>query len=284
MKNILITGCSSGIGYELIEPLLGRGWTVIATLRNAEKRADLFAGLHDRFHDRLILRELDVTNVHDLQATAAFIKERFNGKLDCLLNNAGFGVFGPLELTSEEQVRQQFDVNVLGLINLTRVLLPHLRASRGRVVNVSSILGLIALPQSSLYCASKFAVEGLSESLYHELKPHGVRVCIVEPGGFRTKFGHNINWCNDATASSQSGGAYELQTTSYRNYLLQKLNRPGNSLAPLLKKIVFAVESPSPPLRVRAGIDCQLGYLALRLLPLPVRLKITEIGLRIIAR
>lgn len=230
------------------------------------------------------MRELDVTNSDDLEATAAFIKERFNGKLLCLLNNAGFGVFGPLELTSEEQVRQQFEVNVLGLINLTRVLLPQLRASRGRVVNVSSILGLIGLPQSSLYCASKFAVEGLSESLYHELKPHGVGVCIVEPGGFRTKFGHNINWCNDEVASQQSAGAYDQQTSSYRSYLLRKLNRPGNSLAPLLSKILFAVETSSPPLRIRAGLDCQFGYLALRLLPLPIRLKITEIGLRFIAR
>jgi NAD(P)-dependent dehydrogenase (short-subunit alcohol dehydrogenase family) len=284
MGTVLITGCSSGIGYELIEPLLQRGWTVIATLRNATAREELFSKLHALAAGRLIVRNLDITCSKNIEEVSDFIRTTLNGKLDCLINNAGYGVFGPLEITSSAQVQQQFEVNVIGVINLTRALLPFLRSSRGRVINISSILGLVGLPQSSLYCSSKFAVEGLSESLFHELKPHGVRVCIIEPGGFRTRFGYNINWAEDSQALQAAGKTYDLQATSYRNYLLRKLNRPGNSLTPLLRKIISAVESNSPPLRIRAGIDCHLGYLALRLLPLPIRLKITELGLRFILR
>ena len=178
-KTVLITGTSSGFGRQLAPRFLNAGWTVIATLRDASKRSDLFAADLAKSPGRLFVLSLDVARENERVAAAGFIDRQFEGKLDCLVNNAGFGLFGALEDLSEDQIRRQMEVNFFGLVLLSRSLLPHLRRARGRIINITSALGYLGMPLTSLYCASKFAVEGLSESLYYELKPHGVQVAIV---------------------------------------------------------------------------------------------------------
>src|SRR5262245_19631363 len=193
-KTILITGCSSGFGRLVIPEFLREGWHVIATMRDAANRKGIFNEELNGYRDALSLLSLDVTNEAERAAAKNFIEEKFGGKLDCLVNNAGYGLFGAVEDLSEAQIREQMEVNFFGLVLLTQMLLPQLRKASGRIINLSSVLGFTGMPMSAMYCASKFAVEGFSEGLYHELKPHGVQVALVEPGAFRTNFAEKLTW------------------------------------------------------------------------------------------
>lgn len=181
-QTILITGTSSGIGKATAIYFLEKGWNVVATMRQPEQDQDLPE------HAQLLKLRLDVQDSASIQAAFSQTVERF-GSLDVLLNNAGYGSAGPLEAASDEQIRRQFDVNLFGLIDVIRAALPQFRAQqKGLIINISSIGGLITLPLFSLYHASKWAVEGLTESLQYELNPLGIQLKIVEPGGVDTDF------------------------------------------------------------------------------------------------
>lgn len=263
MKSILITGASTGFGRELATVMLERGWLVYAALRNVDKRKDLFATDQKRFADQLKLVDLDVTNGKQRCKAFALLSEHGKG-LDCLINNAGYGLFGALEEISEEQFRAQMEVNFFGAAFLSRDLLPLLRQNRGRIINVSSVLGLCGFPLTSAYCASKFALEGLSEALHYELRPHGVQVCVVSPGAFRTKFSANVVWGRD---SSRPGSAYARQTENYRQ-LKQKLSSGnGNTPKTVVKVLTRLIESKNMPLRVRVGKDAHMTHLVRDFLP-----------------
>ncbi|UVF19803.1 SDR family oxidoreductase [Microvirga terrae] len=183
-RTVLITGTSTGFGEATARLFASRGWNVVATMRRPEEGAAL-AGL-----DNVLVTRLDVQDQASIDAALAAGIERF-GRLDVLVNNAGFGLFGVFEGTSRDKIREQFDVNLFGLMDVTRAVLPHFRAHRaGVIVNVSSGAGVFALPMISLYCASKFALEGFSASLSYELASLGIAVKVVEPGGVTsTRFG-----------------------------------------------------------------------------------------------
>jgi NADP-dependent 3-hydroxy acid dehydrogenase YdfG len=181
-KTVFITGASTGIGKATALYFQQQGWNVIATMRDPEHGKELQA------LDRVLVTALDVTNSNSIQrATKAGI-ERFHS-VDVLVNNAGFGAYGPLEATSMETVRRQFDTNVIGLLETTKAVLPHFRTQHsGVIVNVSSIGGKVTFPLGSLYHGTKFAVEGISESLSYEMQAIGVKVKLVEPGAIKTDF------------------------------------------------------------------------------------------------
>lgn len=263
-KTVLITGTSTGFGRELVPRFLAAGWTVLATMRNADQRQALFKDEAAKAADRLFIINLDIANKEDRAAAARLIDSRFDGRLDCLVNNAGFGLFGALEDISEAQLRDQMEVNFFGLALLTQTLLPALRRARGRIINVSSVLGYTGMPLSSLYSASKFAVEGLSESLYYELRPHGVQVALVEPGAFRTGFRHNMAY-GDNTFDESS--AYAAQSAAFKRYREARQTGPGNPLDPVLDAVMKLAAAKTMPLRVRCGKDAKAGYAAKRLLP-----------------
>ena len=181
-KTILITGSSSGIGKATAKLFHEKGWNVIATMRRPEIESEL------NKLDRVLVTRLDVMHWESIQAAVKQGMDRF-GKIDVLLNNAGFGVFGPVEATPLEKIREQFETNVLGLLATTKVLLPIFRTNRaGMIINVSSIAGKITFPLGSLYHGTKFAAEGISEALSFEMAEIGVKVKIVEPGAIRTSF------------------------------------------------------------------------------------------------
>nr|WP_295934940.1 SDR family oxidoreductase [uncultured Dyadobacter sp.] len=181
-KTVLITGASSGFGKDAVKLFQKQGWNVIASMRSPEKETELGE------LDNVVLAHLDVTDKASIQKTVAEGIARF-GSIDVLVNNAGFGSLGVLEAAPAEVIRQQFDVNLFGLIEVTQAVLPHMRKNRnGVIINVSSMGGKVAFPFSTLYHATKFAVEGLTESLQFELEPFGIRVKIVEPGGYKTDF------------------------------------------------------------------------------------------------
>ena len=176
-KSVLITGCSSGIGRAATRLFAKNGWNVVATLRAPETESEL-----TRLGQILVTR-LDVQDPASITAAIEAGLARF-GKIDALVNNAGYSHFGVFEAASSEQVRQQFDVNVFGVMEVTRALLPHFRRQGGgTIINVSSRAGLVGLPLISLYCASKFALEGFSEALSYELASQNIIVKIVEPSG-----------------------------------------------------------------------------------------------------
>lgn len=181
-KTILITGASTGIGRGTAKYFAEQGWNVAATMRKPEKATEL------QELDNLKLFRLDVQDKESIQKAVQDSLDTF-GQIDVVLNNAGYGAWGPLESASDEQIRRQFDVNVFGLLDVTRAVLPHMRSRKqGTIINVTSVGGRITTPLGSLYHGTKWAVEGITEALKYELEPLGIRVKVVEPGGVKTDF------------------------------------------------------------------------------------------------
>ena len=186
-KTVFITGASSGIGRATAELFLAKGWNVAATMRSPGKEEQF------RNSGQLLVTELDVERPDSIRAAVQAAIGQF-GAIDVLVNNAGYAVIGVFESSRREQVRKQFAVNVFGLIDVTCAVLPHMRGSGGgAIINLSSYGGLAALPMGSLYNSTKFAVEGLSESLALELAGLKIAVKLVEPGAIATNFRNNID-------------------------------------------------------------------------------------------
>ncbi len=188
-KTVFITGASSGFGRTTVKLFHQKGWNVIATMRSPEKESELST------IPGVLVTKLDVTDNHSIgEAVRAGIHQF--GQIDVLVNNAGFGTLGALEAASGQVIRQQFEVNFFGLIEVIKAILPGMRTHKaGTIINVSSIGGRLTFPFSTLYHASKFAVEGLTESLQYELNPMGIRLKLVEPGGYKTDFaGRSMNF------------------------------------------------------------------------------------------
>jgi NAD(P)-dependent dehydrogenase (short-subunit alcohol dehydrogenase family) len=263
MKTVLITGCSSGIGKSLVGAFLEQGWKVIATLRNADTRQDLLQKESETYGDQLIIQALDITQQTEIHAIADALAGE---PLDCLINNAGYALFGALESCDEAQLRHQLDVNLMGPILLTRALLPSLRSAGGCVINLSSIMGFVGFPLSSAYCGSKAGLAMWSEALSHELAPHNVRVAVVEPGGFRTNFGSNIQW------GAQPAVAYQSWTEGYHALQKKLAGGKGRSPQPVIKRILTLASASSVPLRSPVGSDSIMARWLIGLLPVGVRM------------
>lgn len=182
-KTVLITGCSSGLGKATAIHFARNGWNVLATMRHPEAE-DLGSP------NNVLVTRLDVQDLQSIRQAVAAGIQRF-GRIDVVVNNAGFGLFGIFEGTPPQRIQEQFSVNVFGPMNVIRELLPHFRANqKGLILNISSGAGVFGLPMISLYCASKFALEGFSEALSYELASQNIIVKIVEPGGVvTTNFG-----------------------------------------------------------------------------------------------
>jgi NAD(P)-dependent dehydrogenase (short-subunit alcohol dehydrogenase family) len=184
-KTIFITGASRGFGKLWAEAFLNRGDKVVATARNVETLKELI----ERYGESVLPIQLDVNDRDACFSAVEKTKQRF-GSIDVLINNAGYGLFGTIEETSEKEARDQMETNVFGLLWITQAVLPLMRKQKhGHIIQVSSVLGVATLPVLGLYNASKFAVEGLSETLAAEVKGFGIRVTLVEPNGFATDWG-----------------------------------------------------------------------------------------------
>ena len=246
MKTILITGASSGIGKATAQRFQAEGWNVIATMRDPAMGGDLAS------QDRVQVARLDVTDAGTISAAVAGGIARF-GRIDVLVNNAGYGAYGPLEAFSTDRIRRQFDTNVIGLLEMTKAVLPQMRANRtGTIVNISSIGGQITFPLGTLYHGTKFAVEGLSEALHYELEPLGIRVRIVEPGMIRTDFGgRSFDFAMDAGAAEYGPTAAAMGRLFGR---LAATPSPPETVAGVIWQ---AVNEPGDRLRFRAGPDAE---------------------------
>ncbi|WP_370515891.1 SDR family oxidoreductase [Halapricum sp. CBA1109] len=198
-KTVLITGCSSGIGRATAESFLEDEWTVYATARDTDDVTDLA-------EMGAATAELDVTDARDVERVVDRVIDD-QGRIDCLVNNAGTGQFGPLEDVPTDALEDQFDVNLNGPHRLVREVLPHMRdREEGTIVNVSSAVGLLAVPGQGAYSASKFALEGYSDALRNEVADHGIEVVLVEPGPVATNFEARVA---DSRDRLERSGAYE---------------------------------------------------------------------------
>ena len=239
-----ITGCSTGFGRELARHTLELGYPTVVTARNVSQIEDIAKG-HE---DNALLLKLDVTKPEDIENAVKATLERF-GRIDVLVNNAGIGYFASFEESEMEEVRQMFEINVWGLANMTRAVLPTLRKQRsGTVVNISSQGGLVANPAVSFYTATKFAVEALSEALSKEIAPLGLKVLIVEPGPFRT------DWAGRSANEAKHTIEDYRATSGQRAEMIRNIsgNQPGDPVR-AAKTIVQAVEAKDPPLRLLLG-------------------------------
>lgn len=240
----LVTGCSTGFGRELAKYLLENDYRVVVTARNAEKVQDLVA----INPENAVSFNLDVTDKAQVAHVVAKAEEHF-GAIDVLVNNAGFGYFGAIEESVETEVRSMFETNFWGLAEMTRAVLPGMRARRsGTIVNISSIGGFVGFPGVGYYNATKFAVNGFSEALQKELAPLGIKVLVVQPSGFRT------DWAGRSAADAphkiedyaETAGANQAAIRGYSG------NQPGDPVR-AARAIVGAVESENPPFNLFLG-------------------------------
>ena len=247
-----IIGCSTGFGRELVKAVLERGWRVVATARRTEQLDDLLAG----HGERALKLRLDVTDHGEVVSCVKEAEARF-GRIDVLVNNAGYGYLAAIEEGEDEAVRAQFETNVFGLADLIREALPGMRKRRsGNIVNYSSIGGLVSFGATGYYHASKYAVEGLSESLAVEVGPLGIHVTLVEPGPFRT------DWAGRSIVESRTViDDYEATAGLRRRQTRERSgNQPGDPVR-AAEAVIAAVAAKEPPLRLLLGAPAlELAY------------------------
>ncbi len=242
-KVVLITGCSTGIGRDLAQRLTQADYTVVATARRAEALNDLQAALK---------LSLDVTQPDSVNDAVAHTLQQF-GRIDVLVNNAGYALRGALEEVSVEQVQQMFDVNVFGALRMIQTIAPHMRQQRsGRIINISSIAGKCSTPANGTYSATKFALEALSDALRLELAPFGIQVVVVEPGAIKTHF--------DETAQAHAQDILSNPASPYQP-LYQKSDQFAASMRQqergpevVSQVIQQTIETPSPKARYLAAV------------------------------
>ena len=239
-KTILITGASRGFGRIWAKAFLKRGDKVIATARSLADLDDLVK----EFGNSVLPLQLDVTNREQCFSVVNKASKHFD-KLDVVINNAGYGLFGTIEETSEQEARDQFETNVFGTLWITQAVIPVMRnQGKGHIIQLSSILGLVSIPILGIYNASKSAVEAISESLATEIKGFGISTTIIEPAGYNTE------WGGKSAAHSKSIDLYDgLKKTVFSNFTEDKLGNPEATAKAILK----VVDAENPPLRIFFG-------------------------------
>lgn len=246
-KTWFITGNSQGIGLILVKQLLSQGFNVAATARNTESLQQAVGISSPQF----LPLQVNLISEESVQQAVDTVLTQF-GSIDYLVNNAGYGLIGGIEESSDAEVRANFDVNVFGLLNVTRAVLPHMRAGKsGHIINLSSVFGLLAGAGWGIYCSTKFAVEGLSEALAEEVKPFGINVTIIEPGYVRTNFLNS----GSLTAPKNPIDAYTEIRAGVRSH---QEDLPGKQLGDpdkVASLIIKISQSDEPPLRVLTGSD-----------------------------
>ena len=240
-----ITGSSRGLGRAFTEVILEAGHLVVATARKPEQLADL----SKTYGDRIRTVRLDVTSPAEVQKTVAAAKEAF-GRIDVVVNNAGYGFVGAFEEMTADEFKGQIDTNFWGVVNVTRAVLPVLREQGfGHIIQVTSVGGRLGVPGLSGYHAAKFAVEGLSEALAQEIKPLGLKLTIVEPGGFRT------DWAGASMAFAKPMKAYAPVLGAIRGYMEQHSGHEPGDPRKAGHVLLQLVEMEQPPLRLPLGKD-----------------------------
>ncbi|MEM5775198.1 MAG: SDR family oxidoreductase, partial [Anaerolineaceae bacterium] len=243
-KVILITGCSTGIGRHLAQSLSQAGETVIATARNVESMADLDAALK---------LSLDVTQPESVQK-AMDASIRHFGRIDVLVNNAGYAQIGAIEELTDEQIRQMYEVNVFGMLRVVRAVAPQMRKQdAGRIINISSIAGRMATPVNGAYSSTKFALEALSDALRWELAAFNIQVVLIEPGAIKTNFDQTVHMYGDSITTNPKSPYLAFYRKHQQVSDGMRRNEPGPGLVYAVVQQALKATNPKP--RYLAGVD-----------------------------
>jgi NAD(P)-dependent dehydrogenase (short-subunit alcohol dehydrogenase family) len=256
MPTVLITGTSTGFGRVATELLSARGWRVFATMRDLARKEPLERALRDAgLSERVIFVQLDVTDLASIEAAVKAVLAQTGDTLDAIVHNAGIAVVGVLEDLSDSHIRRVMETNFFGVLNLTRALLPTFRAQRrGRIVFLSSQAAFAGQPGNSMYCASKWALEGWAESLAYEVDPFGIDVVLIEPGPYRTEIWNSTQWVVPEDSVylpwlkrlRQAADRHQAQTS-----------RDPKEVAAVIAKVL---EARRPRFRYQVGFFAKLDY------------------------
>jgi len=263
MKVAMITGTSSGFGLLASIALAKEGYHVVSTMRNMHKRFHLKElAAKEKVMENIDIVKLDVTNHVEVQQVVNDTLQKF-GKIDVLINNAGYAQAGFIEELQMEDLKKQFETNFFGAVAVTKSVLPSMRERReGRIINISSISGQIGMPVLGLYSASKFALEGFSESLRFELLPFGIHVVLIEPGSYKTEiWGKGM----DGVQLDSTSPYYDLQQTMLRK--VEKIVERAGDPYEVIETIVNAVKDPNPKFRYPVGKSVKTQITFKNLLP-----------------
>jgi NAD(P)-dependent dehydrogenase (short-subunit alcohol dehydrogenase family) len=251
-KVAVVTGSSSGIGYETSLALAREGFLTYATMRNLEK-GSIIKSESGKENLPLKIMQLDVTDDASVsKAVKSIISD--SGRIDVIVNNAGYGLVGAFEDLSLDEIKQQYETNFIGVVRVTQAVIPIMRKQKsGRIINISSGAGRFGYPGASAYVSTKFAMEGLSESLSYELNPFGIKVILVEPGVIRTNFGNGMV----VAKKSQDPASAYLSMTRKMNEVLGQLMQNGSPPSLVANVVLQAAKSDNPNLRYLAGKDVE---------------------------
>lgn len=246
-KTWFITGCSQGIGLVLTKQLLSEGYNVAATARNIKTLKKAVGGSSSQF----LPLQVDIVNEESVANAVKSTVTQFE-TIDCLVNNAGFGLIGGIEESSNKEVNESFAINVFGLLNVTRAVLPHMRSAKfGHIFNISSVFGLIAGAGWGIYCGTKFALEGISEALAQEVKPFGINVTIIEPGYVRTNFLSSGSIAVPANPNAAYTAIQEEKRKHKEDVSGSQIGDPQK----IAEVIISLTKVSEPPLRILLGSD-----------------------------
>ena len=255
---VLVTGCSTGIGRESVAHLVRAGFLVIATARRAEVIADLAVA------GSVECLGLDVTDASQRKASVEQVLQG-HGRIDALVNNAGWGAVAAVEETTPELIHRMFETNLFAAHELARLVLPAMRKQgHGRIVNVASVAGHIAVPMMGAYCSTKFALRALTLALAVEVRPFGVRACLIEPGFIRTQFGNRASVETRATVQDPASSPY---SPLYARWARRRAGDHGAPPRVIARRIVHACAAATPRLHYFGPLHAKFANLAKRLLP-----------------
>lgn len=275
-KTIFITGVSSGFGLLTTQKLLNKNFRVLAALRGgAERGKSIFKDFQQHIDNgSLIFIDIDLTDRAQLDQALKQVESLIAVEgLDVLINNAGYGLLGPVEIQDEEQVRKQFETNFFAPLIIIQKLLPHLRKKQGKILNLSSLVGFTVFPYYGTYAASKHAIDALSEGLYYDLKEFGVQVCAIQPGGFKTNFSPNVQIGKENHTSRM---IYENRITKFKKFLTfveKKIEKDPHIVS---NQIVKLCEASKIPLRVQVGSDAKSNWIMCKIFPDQMRVVVQD--------
>lgn len=272
-KYVFITGISSGFGFETTQKLLEKNYTVIGTIRGGlERGSQVYADFKDKIDSQqLRFVDVDLNKKESLDACLEKVISQLPEGLDILINNAGYGLLGPIELQSEQQVRDQFETNFFAPIFIIQKMLPLLRKRQGRILNLSSLVGFTVFPYYGTYAASKHALDALSEALFYELEAFGIQVCAIEPGGYRTRFTPNSR---APLMSHPEASHYSERTRRFNGFLDFVQSKVEKDPSEVVNIIVDLCEKRSIPVRMQVGFESHLNWLLKKITPDQWRIKV----------
>lgn len=263
---VLLTGASSGLGLEIAKKLLKEDYHLVLTARESSLKR--FEGTEFFDNDRVWLRPLDVINQEQRVNLILEINQRLGG-VDILINNAGFTYRSVVEHVQEEEITKQMNTNFLGPMELTRLVLPFMRGKRrGRIINISSVGGMMAMPTMSIYSASKWALEGCTESLWYEVKPWNIKVTLIQPGFINSDSFTLVQHTKKSKVSANKDGEAYQNHYKYMSKFVEKLMRLSPSTAEdVAKKTIKVMKMKRPPLRIAGTLDAHVFSIIRRLIP-----------------